>query len=101
MSFMTYAPRVFANKSVEKLIQGLNILVVDGNSYMRRLTRMMLMNLGAKSVMEVADDRPGSAALVTAVPPPRGAYVQAHPRPPWCGRPGRSHQTHRSDHARG
>jgi CheY-like chemotaxis protein len=57
---MTYVPRVLANKSVEKLIQGLNILVVDGNSYMRRLTRMMLMNLGAKSVMEVAD---GLAAL--------------------------------------
>jgi CheY-like chemotaxis protein len=57
---MTYVPRVLANKPVEKLIQGLNILVVDGNSYMRRLTRMMLMNLGAKSVMEVAD---GLAAL--------------------------------------
>jgi two-component system chemotaxis response regulator CheY len=57
---MTYVPRVLANKSVEKLIQGLNILVVDGSSYMRRLTRMMLMNLGAKSVVEVAD---GLAAL--------------------------------------
>ncbi|HZQ13940.1 MAG TPA: response regulator [Pseudolabrys sp.] len=57
---MMNVPRVLANKSVEKLIQGLNILVVDGNAYMRRLTRMMLMNLGAKSVMEAAD---GLAAL--------------------------------------
>ncbi len=43
------------DKSVETLIQGLNILIVDGNSYMRRMTRMMLMNLGARSVTEVGD----------------------------------------------
>jgi CheY-like chemotaxis protein len=48
------------NKSIEMLIQGLDILIVDGNAYMRRLTRMMLMNLGAKSVTEAAD---GLAAL--------------------------------------
>ncbi len=53
-------PRVSANKSIEKMIQGLNILIVDGNSFMRKLTRTMLMNLGAKSVVEVAD---GLAAL--------------------------------------
>jgi two-component system, chemotaxis family, chemotaxis protein CheY len=41
--------------STEIMIQGLNILIVDGNAYMRRLTRTMLMNLGAKSVMEAAD----------------------------------------------
>lgn len=65
---MTYVPRVLANKSVEKLIQGLNILVVDGNSYMRRLTRMMLMNLGAKSVMEVADGLAALEAIRTCDP---------------------------------
>ena len=48
------------NIPIKKLIQGLNILIVDGNSYMRRITRMMLMNLGAKSVIEAAD---GLAAL--------------------------------------
>ena len=50
------------NKSVETLLQGLNILIADGNAYMRRLTRTMLMNLGAKSVKEAAD---GLAALET------------------------------------
>ncbi len=45
---------------IEKMMQGLNILVVDGNSYMRRTTRVMLMNLGAKSVLEAGD---GLAAL--------------------------------------
>lgn len=48
------------NKKLERMIQGLNILVVDNNFYMRRLTRTMLMNLGAKSVVEAAD---GLAAL--------------------------------------
>jgi CheY-like chemotaxis protein len=50
------------NRPIDKLIQGLNILIVDGNSYMRKVTRMMLMNLGAKSVIEAAD---GIAALET------------------------------------
>src|SRR5665213_2195585 len=48
------------DKPLETLIQGLDILIVDGNSFMRRLTRMMLMNLGARSVTEAAD---GLAAL--------------------------------------
>ena len=48
------------NKSIEPLTQGLNILIGDSNAYMRRLTRTMLMNLGAKSVTEAGD---GLAAL--------------------------------------
>ena len=48
------------NRSVEILLQGLDILIADSNAYMRRLTRTMLMNLGAKLVMEAAD---GLAAL--------------------------------------
>ena len=49
-----------ADKSFDRMLQGLNILIVDGNHYMRRLTRTMLMNLGAKSVIEASD---GLAAL--------------------------------------
>jgi two-component system chemotaxis response regulator CheY len=37
------------------MIQGPNILVADNNLYMRRLTRTMLMNLGAKSAVKAAD----------------------------------------------
>jgi two-component system, chemotaxis family, chemotaxis protein CheY len=48
------------NKAVEKLIQGLTILIVDANAFMRRQTRIMLTNLGAKSVIEAND---GLAAL--------------------------------------
>jgi CheY-like chemotaxis protein len=50
------------DKTIDRLIQGLNILIVDSNAYMRRLTRTMLVNLGAKSVLEAAD---GLAALET------------------------------------
>ena len=48
------------NKVARELIEDLAILVVDNNPHMRRLTRMMLMNLGAKQVYEAAD---GLAAL--------------------------------------
>ena len=47
-------------KIAREKIRRLGILVVDHNAYMRRLTRMMLLNLGAKLVYEAAD---GLAAL--------------------------------------
>jgi len=47
-------------KAAERHLRGLNILVVDGNTYMRRLTRSMLVNLGAQTVVEAGD---GLAAL--------------------------------------
>lgn len=49
-----------STKQTEKLIEDLNILVVDSSVYMRKLTRMMLMNIGAKTILEAAD---GVAAL--------------------------------------
>jgi len=54
--------------SMEALLQVLDILIVDGNAYMRRLTRTMLMNLGARSVMEAADGLAGLEALRTGDP---------------------------------
>ena len=47
-------------KEIQKLIEQLNIVVADQNHYTRKLTRMMLMNIGAKSIYEAAD---GVAAL--------------------------------------
>ena len=49
-----------SNSSLETFVKDLAILVVDGNGYMRRTTRTMLVNLGARSVREAAD---GIAAL--------------------------------------
>jgi two-component system chemotaxis response regulator CheY len=46
--------------STEKLLKDLTILIVDSNTHMRRMTRMMLMTLGARSMVEAAD---GFAAL--------------------------------------
>jgi two-component system chemotaxis response regulator CheY len=47
-------------KEIDRLIEGLGILVADQNPHMRKLTRMMLTNVGAKSVSEAAD---GLAAI--------------------------------------
>jgi two-component system chemotaxis response regulator CheY len=49
-----------AAKQSEKLIEKLALLVVDESQYTRKLTRMMLMNIGAKTIYEAAD---GVAAL--------------------------------------
>ena len=54
--------------SIEKMIQGLNILIVDGNPFMRRLTRNMLMNLGPKSVLEAVDGLAALEAIRTCDP---------------------------------
>jgi two-component system, chemotaxis family, chemotaxis protein CheY len=45
---------------IEKLIEDLGVLVVDESPYMRRLTRTMLLNIGAKTIYEASD---GVAAL--------------------------------------
>ena len=50
------------------MLQGLNILVVDDNPYMRRLTGMMLTNLGAKSVLEAPDGLAALEAIRTVDP---------------------------------
>src|SRR5262249_4969356 len=47
---------------------GLNIVVGDDNPYMRRLTRMMLTNLGAKSVLEAPDGLAALEAIRTVDP---------------------------------
>ena len=47
-------------KRIEKLIGRLTVLVVDDNAFTRKLLRMMLLNLGAKTVYEASD---GVAAL--------------------------------------
>ena len=52
----------------DKQIQGLNILVADKNHFLRRLTRTMLMNLGAKSVVEAADGLAALEAIRTCDP---------------------------------
>ena len=42
-------------QQLEKAIEELVVLLADSNPYLRRLTRMMLMNLGVKSIYETGD----------------------------------------------
>jgi len=44
-----------SSKQVENLIEGLGIVAADPNRHMRKLTRMMLMNVGTKLVYEASD----------------------------------------------
>ena len=52
--------RVSSAKEIEKAMESLAILVADSNVYTRKVTRMMLVNLGAKQIYEVGD---GLAAI--------------------------------------
>ncbi len=52
----------------EKAIENLVVLVADSNPYMRRLTRMMLTNLGARSIYEAADGVTALDAIRTVSP---------------------------------
>ena len=55
-------------KEVQKLIERLNIVVADQNQYTRKLTRMMLINIGAKSIYEAADGVTALDTIRTANP---------------------------------
>jgi CheY-like chemotaxis protein len=48
------------SQELQKALEGLAVLVAESNPYLRRLTRMMLTNLGVKSIFESTD---GIAAL--------------------------------------
>src|SRR5262249_49739455 len=57
-----YLQRIFeagafcmSTKQFDKIIEQQCILIVDGNPYARKLTRTMLMNVGAKTIMESPD----------------------------------------------
>jgi CheY-like chemotaxis protein len=55
-------------KSIEKAIEGMVVLIADSNAYTRRLTRMMLTNLGAKSIYEAGDGIAAIEAIRTINP---------------------------------
>jgi two-component system, chemotaxis family, chemotaxis protein CheY len=57
-----------STKEIQKLIERLNIVVADQNQHARKLTRMMLMNIGAKSIYEAADGVAALDAIRTASP---------------------------------
>ena len=55
-------------KQIETLIEPLGILIVDGSQYTRKLTRTMLVNIGAKTIYEASDGVGAIDAIRTANP---------------------------------
>ena len=53
---------------IDKLIEQLGILVVDESQYTRKLTRSMLMNVGAKTIYEAGDGISALDIIRTANP---------------------------------
>lgn len=56
------------SKKVEKLVQSIEVLVVDDNQYMRKVVRNLLVNLGVKSIHEAGDGIAGLEAIRTYAP---------------------------------
>ena len=57
-----------ASKNIERAIEGRVILIADNNAYTRKLTRMMLVNLGARAIYEEADGVAAIDAIRTVSP---------------------------------
>ena len=51
------------NSRIDKIVQGLTVLVVDDNQYMRKVVRNILVNLGVKSIHEAPDGIAGLEAI--------------------------------------
>jgi two-component system, chemotaxis family, chemotaxis protein CheY len=50
------------SSDIERMLQQINVLVIDDNQYMRKVTRNLLVNIGVKNIHEAAD---GIAGLET------------------------------------
>src|SRR5580704_2995085 len=52
-----------ASKKIEKVLQSLEVLVVEDNQYMRKVVRNILVNLGVKNVHEASDGIAGLESI--------------------------------------
>jgi DNA-binding response OmpR family regulator len=57
-----------SKNDVDALIQGLGVLLIDDNQYMRKIVRNLLVNVGVKSVYEASDGIAGIEAIRTVGP---------------------------------
>src|SRR5262245_31029099 len=51
------------SKRVEKLVQSIELLIIDDNQYMRKVIRNLLVNLGVKNIHEAGDGIAGLEAI--------------------------------------
>lgn len=54
---------ISSKKDVDKLVQSIDVLVVDDNQYMRKVIRTLLVNVGVKNVYEAVDGIAGLEAI--------------------------------------
>lgn len=53
---------------IEKMVQSMEVLIIDDNQFMRKIIRNLLTNLGVKNVHEAADGEAGLEAIRTFAP---------------------------------
>jgi two-component system chemotaxis response regulator CheY len=58
----------FISRKIEKLLQSIEVLVIDDNQYMRKVIRNILTSLGVKNVHEAVDGVSGLEAIRTLAP---------------------------------
>ncbi len=58
----------FSKSEIATLIHSLGILVVDGNTYMRKIVRNLLLNIGVKIICEAGDGIAGLDAIRAYAP---------------------------------
>jgi CheY-like chemotaxis protein len=61
-------PDGLSKTEIETMIQGLRVLIVDDNHYMRKIVRTLLLNIGVRHVTEAADGIAGLDAIRSAAP---------------------------------
>src|SRR5215211_6800730 len=74
-------------RKIEKLLQSIEVLVIDDNPYMRKVIRNLLTSIGVKNVHEAVDGVAGLEAIRMLAP----SLVildwecRCSPAPSWCG----------------
>ena len=56
------------SRNVERLVQAIDVLIVDDDQFMRKVVRNLLTNVGVRTVYEASDGVAGLEAIRTFVP---------------------------------
>ena len=58
----------FSKRDVAAIIQELSVLVIDDNTYMRKIVRSLLLHIGVRKIFEASDGIAGLDAIRFAMP---------------------------------
>src|ERR1043166_372634 len=56
------------SRNVERLVQAVDVLIVDDNQFMRKVVRNLLTNVGVRTIYEARGGAAGPQAIRTFVP---------------------------------